>query len=52
MRYGLSKDLLPPCPGVDTHHGHSNRPGGIAYGHLKIGIIGLHVCVKEDQHMS
>ena len=41
MRYLLSKDLLAAGSGVDTNHGDPNGPGGVAYGHLKVGVISL-----------
>ena len=41
VRYLLSKDLLAAGSGVDTNHGDSNGPGGVAYGHLQVGVISL-----------
>ena len=41
MGHMSGKDLLSPRAGVNADHGHSNGPGGIAYGHLKVRIAGL-----------
>ena len=39
----LSKDLLSAGSSMDTHHGYTNGPGGIAYGHLQVDSISLRV---------
>ena len=46
--YLLRKDLLSSGSGVDTHHGHSNRPGSVAYGHPEVDVIGLHVLSLQE----
>jgi hypothetical protein len=47
MRNMLGKDLLPASSGMDTNHGDTDRPGGIANGHLKVSIIRLKQKFKE-----
>lgn len=37
----LGEDLFSPSTSVDTHHGHTDRPGSITNGHLQVGIICL-----------
>ena len=34
-------DLLSPRTCMDAYHGDSDRPGGVSYRHLQIGIISL-----------
>lgn len=43
----LCEDFLSPCSGVNSNHGDSNGPRGVAYGHLEIGIVCLELkCFK------
>ena len=44
----LSKDLLSSGSSMDAHHGHSNRPGSVAYGHPEVDVIGLHVLSLQE----
>lgn len=41
VRHVFREDLLSSRTGVDTHHGHTDGPGGIANCHLQVRIIGL-----------
>ena len=37
----LGEDLLSASPGMDTHHGHTDGPGGVADSHGQVRITGL-----------
>ncbi len=37
----LREDLLPPSTSMDTHHGHTNRPGGVTNRHGEVRIVCL-----------